>query len=309
VRFAGLVAAAVVRFPTFDSSRRLGGVASIFLARPESRISSSSFGVPMFESARLKIERADHHIGDLERQLREFTRHNLDASVDYRDDGTLDIHITVLEPPPCVALILGDAVHNLRSALDHLMWEWIGLDGGQQHRQLYFPTGQDGKSYKRSCDGVDTPSAAVKDLLKSFEAFPGGAGHFLYMTHRLDNADKHTTLTPVIHAPTIAELVLVSDGGQVRRRLSDLYGNAEQLGEGETFTVDGAAAGTALDFENDAQIFSHIIFDVNVEFVRGEPIFPTILQLRHAVSNAIDIVERSAELEQLGRHLHGSQTT
>jgi hypothetical protein len=102
----------------------------------------------MFESARLKIERADHHIGDLERQLREFTRHNLDASVDHRDDGTLDIHITVLEPPPCITLIVGDSVHNLWSALDHLMWELIGLGGGRQHPQLYFPKERDRPSYE-----------------------------------------------------------------------------------------------------------------------------------------------------------------
>jgi hypothetical protein len=123
--------------------------------------------------------------------------------------------------------------------------------------------------------------------------FPEGAGHFLYVTHRLDNTDKHTTLTPVIHEPTIAELVLVSDGGQVRRRLSDLYGSAARLSEGETFTVDGAAAGTALAFENDAQIFRHIRFG-HVEFVQDKPIFPMIRQLRDAVSNTIDIVERSA---------------
>jgi len=247
----------------------------------------------MFESARLKIERADHHIRDLERQLRESTRRDLDASVDRRDDGALDIHITVLKPPPCVALIIRDVVHNLWSALDNLMWELIGLDAGEQHRWLSFPKGLDRLSYNRKCDKVKTPSAAVKDLLKSFEVFPRGAGHFLCVTNLLDNADKHTVLTPVIHAPTIAELVLVSDGGQVRRRLSDLYGSAPRLDEVETFTVDGAAAGTTLAFENDAQISPHIRFGA-VKFVRDKPIFPTILQLRHAVSNTINIVELSA---------------
>jgi hypothetical protein len=177
--------------------------------------------LPMFESARLKIERDDHHIRDLERQLRESTRRDLDASVDRRDDGALDIHITAPKPPPCVALIIGDAVHNLWSALDHLMWELIGLDGGEQHRWLSFPKGLDRLSYKRKCDKVKTPSAAVKDLLKSFEVFPRGAGHFLCVTNLLDNADKHTVLTPVIHAPNIAELVLVSDGGPPAGRKRD----------------------------------------------------------------------------------------
>jgi hypothetical protein len=96
----------------------------------------------MFDSARLKIERADHHISDLERQLSAFTRQNLDASIRYGDDGTM-ITITVIAPPPSLALVIGDAVHNLWSALDHLTWEVIGLDGGCQHPQLYFPKARD----------------------------------------------------------------------------------------------------------------------------------------------------------------------
>jgi hypothetical protein len=75
------------------------------------------------------------------------------------------------------------------------MWNLIGLDGGRQHRKLYFPTRKDEPSYKAACDGVKTPSAAVKDWLKSLEAFPRGAGHFLYVTHRLDKKDKHVALT------------------------------------------------------------------------------------------------------------------
>lgn len=247
----------------------------------------------MLESAKLKIERANHHVADLERQLIAFTRQNLDSSVRYLNEGgQLDITITALAPPASIAMTIGDAVHNLWTALDHLAWEVVGVDGGSQHKQLYFPKGDSRTSYEASCDGIKTPSKSVKDLFKSLEAFPGGAGHFLYVTCYLDRVDKHRTLTPVVHAPTIDELAIVSDGGKVRRRLSDLYGETVTLREGESFTIDGAPNGTVLAFENDAEISPHILFG-NVEFVKNKPIFPTVLQLRHAVANTIDIVERS----------------
>jgi hypothetical protein len=246
----------------------------------------------LFTSARLKIERADKHISDLEKKLSVFTRQTLDASVCYRDEATTDITLTAIAPPPSFALLIGDAIHNLWSALDHLTWELVGLDGGCQHSRLYFPTGRDRAYYNKRCREITTPSANVKQLFESLEAFPDGVGHLLYVAHRLDNADKHRILTPVVNAPSIDELVLVSDEGKIIRPLSHLYGGNSVLCQGETFTIDGAHVGTRLAFKDDAQISPHILFG-NVEFVQNRPVFSTILQIRQAVSNAIEIAARA----------------
>jgi hypothetical protein len=243
----------------------------------------------MFASTKLKIERADHHIADLERQLAAFTRQNLDASVANRDDGKLDITLTVLSLPPDIALTIGDAVHNLWTALDHMTWEMIGPDG--KHKQVYFPKGRDRPSYEGTCEGMKT-SAVNKDILKSLEAFPGGKGEFLYIVHSLDRADKHSILTPIVHACGIDELALVADEGKVRLPLSDLYGGAATLREGETFTIDGAPSGSSLALKNDAMISPHILFG-DVEFVKDQAIFPTIRQFRDAVAETIKIVDAS----------------
>lgn len=80
----------------------------------------------MFEGARLKVERADQHIHALERCLREFTENSFTTRP---HASGMDITYTFLAPPSEVALILGDAVHNLRSALDHLTWE---LDAAEE---------------------------------------------------------------------------------------------------------------------------------------------------------------------------------
>lgn len=249
----------------------------------------------MFELAKLKIKRADHHIDDLKGQLRAFTRQCLDTSIQNPNGGTF-ITLTVLKPPDSIAPTIGDAIHNLRTSLDHLTWKLNCIYRGRQDRRIQFPMGRNKTKFESACNDLKALPKTVIEFLQSLQAFPGGDGQLLYVIHDLDNADKHRILTPTVNAPTIDELVLVSDGGKVRRPLSDLYGSSAQLERGETFTIDGAPAGSSLDFKND-EISPHILFGdvdiVNVALVKNQPIFPMVLQLRHAVSNVIDIAAKA----------------
>jgi hypothetical protein len=189
-------------------------------------------------------------------------------------------------------LIVGDAIHNLWSALDHWHYEAIWRDCGVRHAHLLFPKGKDAASYNGQCGATKEASAAMKKLLESLEVFPGGMGEAIYIVNCLDRADKHSMLTPIVHAPSLDELVLVGDGGKVRPVISALYGRTFTFREGETFTINGAPKGITLEFKNDAKISPHILFG-NVEFVEGKPILPTIRQLRDAVANTLKIVEAS----------------
>lgn len=244
----------------------------------------------MFDSAKLKIERADHHIGDLERRLITFTRQNLDASVTHLDDGEMDITFVMLPPSPNIALTIGDAVHNLRAALDHMVWELVGP--AYQNKHVQFPMGDKRQTFETTCKGIKTPDPAINDVLKSLEAFPGGKGEFLYIVHLLDRADKHRILTPVTHAPDVDELVLIGDDGEERFPLSKFFGNGKTLREGESLTFSGFPKDSRLAFQNDAKISPHILFG-NIEHIEGEAIFPTIRRLRNAVAETVDIVESS----------------
>src|ERR1700675_2981415 len=154
----------------------------------------------MFDGARLKIKRANHHIADLETQFTAFTAENLPhLSIQTNPErGQPYVLVSYGKEPPCadLALIIGDAIHNLRTSLDHLTWELVGKGG--QNRHLCLPTGDKRVNFEASCQGIVTPSQAVKDIFKSLEIFPGGKGDAIYRLNRLDNADKHTILTPVI---------------------------------------------------------------------------------------------------------------
>ena len=112
---------------------------------------------PMFGSARLKLERAEYHISDIERQFAAFVRgkpHRFRIQSD-PNTGVLAIRVRfVKEPPATLALIIGDAIHNMRIALDHAIWELVGLDGGTQDRYLKFPTGDNRIDFEASCELV-----------------------------------------------------------------------------------------------------------------------------------------------------------
>src|SRR5262245_318419 len=114
----------------------------------------------MFDSAKLKIERADYHIDDLERQLIDFHMEHLNASITTRDHHRkTDITLTRTDAPPVLALVLGDAIHNLRSALDHVAYDMVIRDGGDiDDRNLHFPIGEDRRRFEAACDRIKTPS-------------------------------------------------------------------------------------------------------------------------------------------------------
>src|ERR1700719_482762 len=73
-----------------------------------------------FDSARLKIQRANRHIENLQAVLTEFSAGKF---YEFVVDGKPGALVTrLLKPfPDDIPLIIGDAVHNLRSALDHLV--------------------------------------------------------------------------------------------------------------------------------------------------------------------------------------------
>src|SRR5690349_1920178 len=91
---------------------------------------------------RLKVERAIKHIDDLAAVCKAFinsTPYTLDRETEPKT-GYYHFSVTnVQAPPPDVGLIAGDAIHNLRSALDHLACQLVLANGNVPSRQTCFP--------------------------------------------------------------------------------------------------------------------------------------------------------------------------
>ena len=90
----------------------------------------------------LKLERAKHHIEDFIAQAEAFykaarTRFYIQDDPKTRQRALcIDIDPTV---PKHFALIIGDAIHNLRSALDHLTWDIVRPFSAPRPGDVQFP--------------------------------------------------------------------------------------------------------------------------------------------------------------------------
>src|SRR5437879_6404809 len=98
----------------------------------------------MFEHAKLKIKRANKHILELEREMDAFRQTDFYRFFVEKNPetgrSTLVGEVVQAVPEP-VPLILGDAIHNLRSALDLGACEIYTHDGGspKELNKVKFP--------------------------------------------------------------------------------------------------------------------------------------------------------------------------
>jgi hypothetical protein len=156
---------------------------------------------------RVKIERANKHIAELEDFLLnsgvlegKSIRRNTDAEA-----GNPLLHFGsfhIYEPD--IPAIIGDVVHNLRSALDHLAYHlvMVGTDNGEVRTEpwekIQFPITHSADSYKSKrtagkVQGMERKAIEAIDALKPYK----GGYEPLWLLHKLDNTDKHSFILPI----------------------------------------------------------------------------------------------------------------
>ncbi|MCA1452073.1 hypothetical protein I6F35_02440 [Bradyrhizobium sp. BRP22] len=147
-----------------------------------------------------KIDRANKHIRDLQIAIAAFVESRpLEIGVK-RDSHTKRpiYYVTAVRPIPHeIPLILGDAIHNLRTALDHLAQQLylVGTGATTYSSKTEFPISESTQKLrgviKDKCKGI-RPEAI--DELLALEPYKDGKGNDLWVLHKLNNIDKHRTL-------------------------------------------------------------------------------------------------------------------
>lgn len=168
-----------------------------------------------YESVRAKLSRAEHHLKELERELRSW----IDSKpVSLVPDGPpkphaggmrQDFNVKVSSPlPATLNVIAGDSIHNFRSALDHLaMAMSVGHGADPYDNTIAFPIcGHPDNFYGQPVRGVrparpprGTGGYAVRALRPAEQAFIEGLQPYnrklgasnLTELQYLDNRDKH----------------------------------------------------------------------------------------------------------------------
>jgi hypothetical protein len=151
----------------------------------------------------LKVKRAYEHISAFEQQLRTFLESGPYKVGGKRDPDTrkLIYYVESAEPiPDCIPLIAGDAIQNLVSALDHLAYQLVCSDTGDNPpnpRGIYFPVADDSVKYeankRRRMEGASRQTFDAVDALKPYK----GGNDAIWALHQLNNIEKHRLLLTV----------------------------------------------------------------------------------------------------------------
>lgn len=149
-----------------------------------------------FDGPKLKIARARKHIADFESEVAAYLSRDpsvIFAELDHKTKQR-GIRLRTREPiPDNISAIFGDAVHNLRVALDLLANDLVSLSGGQP-KKVYFPfadsaAGLEGE-IKRKMRGA---SPDILTLIRSLRPYKSG-NITLRALHDLDITDKHINI-------------------------------------------------------------------------------------------------------------------
>ncbi len=152
---------------------------------------------------KLKLDHARGHLDRLQSELVEFERFRPFQHVrDWDEEGVAYVYRAQVnrEPPPAVGLLIGDVLHNIRSALDHLVWELDDRDADLK-RETEFPIFLEQERYQKGAlRKVAGLSADAQSIVENFQPYhsPTPDLHLLWVLHALNNLDKHRTIAVVV---------------------------------------------------------------------------------------------------------------
>lgn len=156
----------------------------------------------------MKLARAMEHIEDLEASINAyFAGKWCTVSLSKDANGRYHLSTTMHGEPQNYRLIVGDAIHNMRVALDFMAVELVTLNG-KNGKGVYFPFGTDAASLDGAIKSKNFHKASDRAiaLLKATQPYRGG-NDLLRALHDLDIQDKHHKVEPsycVLSTPAIS---------------------------------------------------------------------------------------------------------
>jgi len=247
-----------------------------------------------FLSSRLKIERAKCHISELNSEIAEFLSHDPYGVIieDGPNSGQCSWTIRVREEVPVhFPTILGDAVHNLRTALDILACDLVRLNQ-QSPKGVYFPFCLNRDDFEDTIRKrhIDRAAPEVVDIIRTLEPYEDGLGYMLRAVHDLDIIDKHQLLIPIFHCVNIPYTSFSPSSpfpsDQIFFTLQSTHSHRVKDGTVLCYTpiTDEIKVGQNL------KVAFEIAFG-DGQPLEGQPIFPQLHQVTSFITRIIEIFE------------------
>ena len=179
----------------------------------------------MLEGALLKISRAYTQTNDFGRDVERFFSDRDDPaySVAVQRDTDPRKRVAVFrilkKPPETWPVHIGEIIHNLRSALDHLIYEVSAPDEhGQPLTGTEFPIFMDEAEFRtkraqRKIRGLNAATLAVIERFQPFKTKDPADIPFLWILHQVSNTDKHRLLNIVTTVHTLREIKILYQPG------------------------------------------------------------------------------------------------
>jgi hypothetical protein len=241
-----------------------------------------------FHSSRLKVDRANKHIEDIDRSVRNLSdpdAHVVTTDVDPHT-GQKFIHYDIPQDIPTnLALMIGDAVHNLRTALDYAWLQTLErVVPSAVSDFAQFPIYSSLKDLETALKTrkIDTASPRLYELIISHIKPYGGGDHSLWSIHKLDIFDKQRLLIPVV-------AYAGADGIEIH----DAAGNVCSSG---TWGVRHAGRFT-VELDKDSNIKNKGKLNLEIVFDEGLPtkdaeVFDTLSMYGNVVLKIVELLEQ-----------------
>lgn len=266
------------------SSSGLCGLGGVFSIR---RSTSSSLGRSVsdmksapFEDPRAKVENARDHISRVQSTFEEHWNAGPQVRVTSLLDATTYNFGSGQPVPKKVQMAAGDAIHNLRSALDIMAGDVVQASG-QSRKGVYFPFAGGAAELDGQIKQKQFHRAAPEaiNLLKSLEPYKGG-NIALRALHDLDVTDKHNFIIPSAQAHQMN-----IEGPGFRLQGCTFGGNAVDI------SLDDRASGEVTPL-NISKVTPKLMFAHNVPLA-GQEVIPTL----HSLADlTLSIIEAFAAL-------------
>jgi len=152
-----------------------------------------------------KLERAEKHLKLATKLLRRFARHEGEIVRKHDpESGWVYVYAKFPDLPSRIGLVIGDAIHNMRAALDYSVYALVlsnpNRPDGVPNDKTMFPISDTREGFRRQVDklgrltGVANEPLAIIDGVQPYHARESGLNHranVLWILNKLENIDKH----------------------------------------------------------------------------------------------------------------------
>jgi hypothetical protein len=157
----------------------------------EARIRASQ----TFADAELRIARAEGHLADLRRRLDEWVK-TQETGVRQTPEGMVGLRHSGPPLPRVITLIIGEAIQNLRTALDYLVYALTWLDSETHRDQTQFPIVDREEAFESQRFRLSGLSDEHREAIRALQPFAGC--EWIGSLRDASNQDKHWALSVAI---------------------------------------------------------------------------------------------------------------